>query len=309
MKILYIEPIHESGMNKLASKYDVVIAPDTSHATLKNYIVDADAVITRLTVIDAALMSIAKNLKVVCKHGVGLDNIDVEYAKSKGIEILTTGDANSTTVAEHAMFAIGALFKNIIYLNQEMRKGNWKSRDIVISSDVRGKTLGLAGFGRIGSNLASMAKYGFKMNVLVYDPYVEKKTVEEQGYTYCEKLDDMLRHIDILSIHVPLTEETRNMINTRELALMKNGSYVINFARGGIVNEQALISALDSGHIAGSALDVFEQEPPDETNPLMNHSKVILSPHCATFTEDSRYRMSMRLADGIDRILQQGVKK
>jgi len=303
MKVLYIQPIHESGMKRLSQKYEVVVAPDTSRETLEKYIADADAVVTRLTVVDASLMEKARNLKAVCKHGVGVDNIDVEYANDHGIAVLTTGDANSSSVAEHTMFAIGALFKRIVYFDREMRKGNWMARDTGNSFDVRGKNLGIIGFGRIGMCLANMAKYGFNMNVSVYDPYVSRETVEEKGHAYYENLDDMLPFVDIISPHIPLTDATGNLIDMRRLEMMKKGSFVINFSRGGIVNEKDLFRAIESGHIAGAALDVFEKEPPETDNPLFNHPNVLLSPHCATFTEDSRIRMSMRLAEEIEKVL------
>jgi D-3-phosphoglycerate dehydrogenase len=303
MKVLYIQPIHESGMNKLSLKYDVIVAPDDSRATLEKYISDADAVVTRLTTVDAQLMGKAPGLKAVCKHGVGVDNIDVDYAKKHGIAVLTTGDANSSTVAEHAMFAIGAMYKKIIYFDNEMRKNNWKVRDIGNASDVRGKTLGIIGFGRIGMCLAKMAKHGFDMNVFIFDPFVAPNKVEEMGCSYFENLDEMIPLIDIVSPHVPLSESTHNMLDMRRLSMMKKGSYVVNFSRGGIVNEQALNALLENGHIAGAVLDVFESEPPDINSPLLKHANVILSPHCATFTEDSRIRMSMRLSEEIEKIL------
>lgn len=303
MKVLYIQPIHESGMKRLSQKYEVIVAPDTTRETLEKYIADAAAVITRLTVVDASLMEKARNLKAVCKHGVGVDNIDVEYAKNHGIAVLTTGDANSSSVAEHAMFAIGALFKRIAYFNKEMLKGNWLSRDTGGSFDVRGKTLGIIGLGRIGMCLANMAKNGFNMNVIVYDPFVSREIVEAKGFAYYEDLDEMLPLVDIISPHIPLTDATRDLIDGRRLGMMKKGSYVINFSRGGIVNEKALCQALENGHIAGAALDVFEEEPPGTDNPLFNNPNVLLSPHCATFTEDSRIRMSLRLAEEIEKVL------
>lgn len=303
MKVLFIEPIHESGMKRLENKYEVSIAPDTSRDTLEKCIVDADAIITRLTVIDAELMAKARHLKAVCKHGVGLDNIDVKYAREHGIEILTTGDANAFSVAEHAMLAIGALIRKIIYFDKEMRKGNWASRDIKGVREVRGKTLGIVGFGRIGKCLAEMAKYGFGMNVFIHDPYVTRKLVEEAGYAYYDELDKLLPLVDVISLHVPLTDETKDLIDARRLMSMKKGAYVINFARGGIVNEQALNAALESGHIAGAALDVFELEPPKAENPILKHANVLLSPHSAALTEEARMRMSMKLAEEIEKVL------
>lgn len=305
-KILYIQPIHPDGMNALRARegYEVVVSPDTDKETLKREIVDADVIISRLTEIDAELMACAKHLKAVCKHGVGVDNIDVGYCKAHDIAVLTTGDANSSTVAEQAMLAIGALLRKIVWLDGRMRKGDWGSRDRADASDLMGRTLGLVGYGRIGKCLARMAGKGFLMNVRVYDPYAKREDVEADGYIFHENFEEMLPYVDVLSPHVPLTESTRGMIGAKEMALLKPGACVVNFARGGVVDEKALYEALTSGHLAGAALDVFEQEPPSVENPLFGLDNVILSPHCATFTEDSRSRMSMRLAQEIVRTLE-----
>jgi len=306
-KILYIQPIHPDGMNYLRAKegYEVVVASATDKETLMREIVDAEVIISRLTNVDAELMTCAPGLKAVCKHGVGVDNIDVEYCKAHGIAVLTTGDANSSTVAEQTMLAIGGLFRRTVWLDKRMREGDWGSRDRSDASDLMGRTLGLVGYGRIGKCLARMAGKGFLMNVCVYDPYAKREEVEAEGYAFCETLEDVLIKADVISLHVPLTESTRGMIGDAQMKQMKPGSYVVNFARGGVVDEKALIENLVSGHLAGAALDVFEQEPPcAETNPLFRMENVILSPHCGTFTEDSRRRMSMRLATEIERILE-----
>ncbi len=303
MKVLYIQPIHPSGMEKLREKYEVAVAGDTRRETLVKALADADAAVTRLTAVDRGLMAAAPRLKAVAKHGVGVDNIDTEYAKEHGIAVLTTDDANSSTVAEHTMFAIGALFKRIPMLDGQMRKGNWLSRDLPGARDVMGKTLGIIGFGRIGQNLARMAGQGFRMKVAVYDPFARREEVEKQGFAYYDDLLDMAATLDVVSPHVPLTTQTAGMIGADFLSAMKTESFVVNFARGGVVNEDALYEALMSGHIAGAAVDVFETEPPDIRKPLYCLPNVLLSPHCATFTEDSRIRMSMRLAEEIDQVL------
>lgn len=304
-KVLYIQPIHRDGMEKLAEKYEVCVASDTDRTTLLREIVDASAIVSRLTPIDGKLMAAGRRLKAIAKHGVGTDNFDTEYAREHGIQVLTTGDANSATVAEHAMFAIGALLKRIPMLDREMRKGNWAYRDTAGSADAQGKTLGILGFGRIGRCLARMAVSGFNMNVAVYDPYASREEVEASGYNFCSSVEDLMRVADIVSPHVPLTESTRNLVNRERIFLIRQGGYVLNFARGGIVDYDALEEALACGHLAGAALDTFEQEPPCVSVPPFNRPNVILSPHCGTFTEDSRRRMSLRLAEEIDRVLSQ----
>ena len=301
MKILYIQPVHEAGMRRLAEHHVVCVAPDTRRETLLACVRDADAIVTRLTRVDAKLMAAAPRLKAVCKHWVGVDNIDVEYARTRGIAVLTTGDANSATVAEHAMIAIGALMKRTVHMDAATRRGDWGARDCGTSVDLARKTLGLVGYGRIGSRLARMAWQGFDMHVAVFDPYVSAEDVRANGCEWVPALNELLARADVLSVHVPLTEETRGMLGREQFLCMRPGSYVVNFARGGIVDETALADLLACGHIAGAAIDVFAQEPP-EGSPLLHAPNALLSPHCATFTEDSRRRMSLRLAEEIEKI-------
>jgi D-3-phosphoglycerate dehydrogenase len=306
-KVLYIQPVHESGMNRLAKNYEVVVAPDPSRATIERLIVDADAIITRLTTIDKELIGKGLKLKAIGRHGIGVDNIDVGYATEKNVAVLTTGDANSISVAEHVIFAVGALSKKIHWLDRQMRSGNWASRDRTGAGEITGKILGIVGLGNIGTHIARIAKYGFNMKVMFHDPFASKEALDaagSHGYERCEALDDLVKSVDVLTVHVPLTPHTTNLIDERRLELMKPTAFVVNFARGGIVNEAALYQALANGKLAGAALDVYEQEPPDYSSPLMQLDNVILSPHCAYYTEDSRVRMSLQLAEGIEEVLE-----
>lgn len=302
-KILYIQPVHACGMDRLREKYNVVVAPDMHRETLMREIRDAFAIVTRLSIVDAEMMAAGECLQVVGRHGVGLDNIDIAYARAHGIAVVTTGDANSSTVAEHALFALGALMKRIPMLDREVRRGNWACRDLPGACDASGRTLAVLGFGRIGQRMAHMAAHGLDMRIRVYDPFAARDQVEAEGYTFCATALDAMRGADAVSPHVPLTESTRGLVNREGLALMNRGGYVLNFARGGVVDYDALEEAILSGHIAGAALDTFDVEPPQMNRSLFQQENVILSPHCGTFTEDSRRRMSLRLAEEIDRVL------
>ena len=309
-KVLYIQPLHPSGMDKLREKYEVLVANTEDKQELLKIAPGVSVIISRLTKIDKELMDAAGDtLEAVAKHGVGVDNIDVDEANARGIPVLTTGNANSVSVAEHAFFALGALAKRISYLDRAMRRGHWKSRDEAGSIDLYGKTIGVVGLGRIGRELASMAKNGFHMQVVVFDPYAKQADVEALGYTWTDDLDELCRICDAISLHVPLSDGTRGLIDARRLALMKPTAYLLNFSRGGIVDEDALYQALSDRRIAGAALDAFSAEPPDHTAPLFALDNVLLSPHCGTFSEDSRIRMSMQVAEGVDDVLSGRVPK
>lgn len=302
-KILYIQPIHPSGMNVLKQKYEVSVAEREDKEYLKSIIGEYNGIVTRLTAIDKELIEQGRRLEVIAKHGVGTDNIDVEAAREKGIAVVTTGDANSSSVAEHTIFALGALAKRVVYLDKSVRAGNWEARDEAGSVDFSSKNLGIIGFGRIGSKVAQIAKQGFQASVYIYDPFKEEEEIQNKGYFYIKELDDLCKIADFLTVHIPLSEQTQGLIDSRRLRLMKPTAYLANFSRGGIVKETDLYEALDSGVIAGAAVDAFETEPPKPDLPLLRTNSVLLSPHCGTFSEDSKERMSMAVAQGIDRVL------
>ena len=307
-KVLYIQPLHPSGMDWLRAmedKYEVVVANTEDKCVLKEMVKDASAIVTRLTVIDRELIDAGEKLEAVAKHGVGVDNIDVTACTERKIPVLTTGTANSISVAEHAIIALGALMKRVCYLDTAMREGHWKSRDEAGTIDLYGKTLGVVGIGRIGQCFAHIAKGGFNMRVIAYDPYATKEQVEAMGYEFTDDLDWLCGEVDALTLHVPLSPATKNLIDARRLALMKPSAYLVNFARGGVVNEADLYEALKNHVIKGAAIDAWADEPPKKDEPLLTlpNLEVILSPHCGTFSADSRIRMSMAVAKGIDEAL------
>lgn len=305
-KILYIQPLHPAGMEYLSEKYEVFVADNEDKEFLKSVIGEYSGLVTRLTEVDRDLIQCGTRLEVIAKHGVGTDNIDVGFATEKGIKIVTTGDANSNSVAEHTVLALGALTKRINYLNSAVREGNWKSRDEEGSVDLYGKNIGVIGFGRIGSRVASIMKHGFNMEVFIFDPLVSEDAVKEKGYHYSTDIDKLCKISDFLTVHIPLTEKTRNLLDYRRLSMMKPTSYVANFARGGIINEEDLYMALKKRMIAGAAVDVFENEPVGRECRLLELDNVLLSPHCAAFSEDSKKRMSLAVARGIDEVLTGG---
>ncbi len=303
-KVLYIQPIHPSGMEWLKEQgYDVVVANTEDTAVLKEMVKDASAIVSRLTYVGKEIIDAGEKLECVAKHGVGVDNFDVPYCNEKKMPILTTGTANSASVAEHAFFALGALAKRIVYLDGAMRQKpcHWKSRDEEGTVDLLGMKVGIVGIGRIGKHFAQLAT-GAGMSVMVYDPFATKEQVEAMGFEFFDDLDAMLKECDALTLHVPLSDATRDLINAKNLKLMKPTAYLINFARGGVVNEADLYEALKNKTIKAAAIDAWAQEPP-EGNPLLTLDNALLSPHNGTFSAGSKIRMSMAVAQGIDEVL------
>lgn len=301
-KVLYIQPIHAAGMDMLRENYDVVVANNEDKAFLMEAVKDASAIVTRLTDVDKDIISAGTRLEAIAKNGIGVDNIDVAEATARGIAVLTTGHANTWSVAEHTMFAVGALYKRLTYFDNAMHAGNWKCRDEGGFTDVEGQVFGIVGLGRIGQSVADLAK-AFRMQVLVFDPYISRDKVESMGFRWAETLEDLCRQSDVISLHMPLTPENTHMINDRTLSLMKPTAFVINFSRGMMVDTDALYRALVEKKIAGAALDAFTPEPPDFEHPIYRLDNVLLSPHTAGITEAARRRMSIQVAKGIQDVL------
>lgn len=238
----------------------------------------------RKNVIDAA-----KKLKVIVRGGVGLDNIDVEYAESKGITVLNTPDASSASVAELAIGYIFALARHIVQATESMQANKWDKKAFE-GREIKGKTLGILGIGRIGKEVARIAK-DLGMNVIAYDPYVNGTQKAD-----IVPLDELLRRSDFITLHLPLTNETHHLIGDTQFNQMKDGVCVINCARGGVIDESALYDAITRGKVAGAALDVFEQEPLQDFK-LFTLDQVVGSPHVGASTEEAQMRVGAEVAD------------
>lgn len=234
-------------------------------------------------------------LKIICKHGAGLDNIHLEKAKELGIAVCNVPGTNANAVADLTFGLMLAVARNIVCTDRWVHAGKWQT---AIGVDLCFKTLGLMGFGAIARNVARRAK-GFGMKVLAFDPYVKELPEEFQDYVRLCGRDEALTGCDFLSLHLPLTEETRGMIGAGELARMKKGAYVINCARGGIVSEQALYEALVSGHIAGAAMDVSETEPMDVDSPLLRLENVVVTPHIGMYSREAIGAVSLSCARNV----------
>ena len=285
-RILLSEPIEAAGMAALQGKAEVVISPDPSNETVGRLLRDADALILRTaTKVTRAMIAASPRLKVISRTGGGLNNVDIDAATEYGVVVAGVKGPQDRYVAEHAIALIMALSKQLPYLDAQTRKGNFKSRFEYKPMGVEGKILGLVGFGRIGKIVATVAQV-LGMEVLAYDPYLKPEQLQGSGIGLVETPEALLKVADFVSLHVPATPETEKFINPERLALMKPGAFLINTARGEIVDEGALVEALKSGRLAGAGLDVLAHEPPDPDSPLMGMQSVILSPHTAGLTRE-----------------------
>ena len=300
-KILVIQKVHDKGMELIKNhpNFVVDVTDDVSEENLKKKIVDCDGASVRIAKLSDEVMNEAKNLKIISRHGVGYDNIDLKNAKERDIKIAITANANAVTVSEHVMFNLLNISKRKDLFDKTVRDGNFNERNKLPKTiELWNKNFLIAGFGRIGQSLIKRC-LGFEMNVFVFDPYVSKEKIESMGGKKVESLEEIVKTMDAISLHMPLNEKTKNLINFELLKKMKKNCIIINAARGGIINETDLDKALNENLIFGAGIDVFEKEPPDEKNPLLKNDKVFLSPHTAAFTEECMTRMGIETIQNI----------
>ena len=299
-KILIIQPFHEDGVALLDARDDVSyeIIDGSSIDEMKAKIVDADGVTIRTALLPADVLDLGERLKVVSRHGVGYDNVDIDTLNRRGIPIALTADANATSVAEHVLFMMLHLAKQGFRHDRAIRTDDWKRRNSLETVDIGGRHLLIIGFGRIGKEVAKRCQ-AFGMRISVHDPFIADDVIQAAGCSPVADFRTMLGETDIVTLHMPLTETTRHMIGKAELDTLPDHALVINCARGGIIDEAALHDALTTGAIAGAGLDVFEQEPPPHAHPLFALDNVILSPHSAGLTLECAKRMAIATASNV----------
>ena len=299
-KILVIQNIHQEGINLLKgnSSYEFEIF-DEINEDLKQKIVDCDAISIRTAKLPNEIISSAKKLQVISRHGVGYDNIDLKSTKEIGATLTITATANAVAVAEHVMFMLLNISKRKDMYDQSVKLGKFNDRNKLPKTiELWGKNILIAGFGRIGQALIKRC-LGFEMNVFVYDPYINDEKIKSLGGIKVNDIKEAVKEMDAISLHMPLNDETKNIINYDLLRSMKTNCIVVNAARGGIINEVDLDKALRENLIFGAGLDVFETEPPKSDNPLLKNDKVFLSPHTAAFTEECMIRMGKETIQNI----------
>lgn len=297
MKFVMTQAVCPEGLQMLDGVADVYVADNQDPNNYLDEMKDADALIVRIAKCDGHAIENSPNLKVIGRTGVGYDSVDVKTATAHGIPVVITPGANNRSVAEHAVAMMFALSKNLVEAQQEMCKGNWEIRGAKKAFELEGKTIGILGLGAIGRETAKFCE-GCGMKVAAYDPFLSKEQVEGYGAVYYENYEDLLKVSDVVSIHVPLTDETKNMISKKQLTEMKKTALIINCSRGGIINETDLVEALKAGEIAGAGTDVFCSEPPKTDDPLLNCPNLIVSPHSAAQTREAVIKMAQMCVKG-----------
>lgn len=309
MKILQILSMyHPDGERVLLDNADVIRTDSIDPKHIISLLPGIDGIVLRAPAkITAEIIDAASSVKVISGAGVGLDNIDVTYATKKEIAVLHAPKVNTVSTAEHAVGLMFALSKQIIPFHKEMEKGNFSYRDQLFPYELRGKHLGIIGWGAIAQEVAKICTFGLGMKVVSYVRSIDKvkeQKAKELGVELTMKIEDIFVHSDIVSIHIPLTSDNSGFIDMKLLSLMKKRAYLINTARGAVVNETDLFQALSENMIAGAGLDVFAQEPPNQKHPLFALDNVVLSPHIGGITEESARESATIVAQNTIHMLQ-----
>ena len=302
--VLVNKPIHTVALERLREEVAVLTPYSASYAELLDMLPNVHGIILCAGLnVGAAEMDQAEQLEVIGRHGAGVDIVDVEAATQRGIPVTFTPYGPTESTAEHALMLMLAVARRLPQLDRAVRNDDFHIRDRIMGQELAGKTLGVVGFGRIGNRLAEICREALHMPVYFYDPYVDPETAEACGAGCVQDLVELAGMADILSIHSPLNDKTRHLISREVIQAMKPGAILVNTSRGPVVDETALIEALQSGHLGGAGLDVYDPEPPAPDNPLFQMDQVALTPHLASFTDEGRQRMGLTAAEDVLRIL------
>lgn len=301
-KLLLLEPIDEDGIRVLSEFADLKLAESPREPSILRELREVNGIVTRLAKVTSTMIDAAPQLRVIARHGVGYDNIDIARATERGIPVVFAPEAICLSVAEYAVGMILALTRKLTMADKAARSGHWDKRHReLVGTDLRGKTIGLVGLGRIGIQVARRL-HPFQVNLLYYDVVPRPEEERALGMRLVS-LNDLLRKSDIVSLHTPLTEETRGLIGRREIELMKRTAMLVNTSRGAVIDEPALIEALRQQKIAGAALDTYETEPLNTSNPLVQLQNVFLSPHMSGHTVEALRATAIQVAEEIRAVL------
>lgn len=302
-KVLLPKDIREPGKKYLAERgYEIVPGRGKSEQEIIADVPDCDAILVCNDPVTRAVMQAGKKLKVIGRHGIGVDNVDLQAADELGIFVTNAPLSNVNSVAEHTAMLILACAKNLVEVDGRLRSGDYACRQTVVGCELEGKVLGLVGMGRIGTLTAQKMVRGFGMKAIGYDPYLRPGQAPPE-IERVDTLEAVFRGSDFVSLHLPATPETQGLIRKRYLSLMKKGACLINSARGSVLSEMDLYEALKDGSIRCAGLDVFEKEPPERGNPLFRLPNCIVTPHSAAMTEEALANMGLHAAIGIDEVL------
>jgi D-3-phosphoglycerate dehydrogenase len=293
-KVLVNKPIHRVALDRLGEDVEVLTPFTAPREALLDLLPSAHGLILCAGLrMGPAEMDLAGNLEIIARHGVGVDNVDIEAADERGLPVTYTPDGPTESTAEHAFMLMLAAARRVTQLHDAVRAGNFAVRDRVRGQEMAGKALGVIGFGRIGKRMAEMCRDALHMPIYVYDPYLGPEETDRWGATRVADLVEMARAVDVLSIHTPLTDTTKHLVGEEVIRVLRPGSILVNTARGAVVDEAALIAALQDGHLAAAGLDVFDPQPPTDENPLFAMEQVVLTPHVGSATEEGRQRMGL----------------
>ncbi len=300
-RVLVAGRIHPAGLDVLRARrnLEILVIDDPGAQIPIHEVAESDAILIRYGVLSAAAVDAAPGLRIVSRHGVGCDNLPLAALSARGIPVAIVGPVNAVSVAEQAIAMMLAAIKKLAQYDRAVRRGEWGIRDTLAPAELAGKTLLLLGFGRIGREVAKRAR-AFDMRVLAFDPYVIDEVLRDFGVERVANWRDVLGQVDVLSIHLPLTAETRNIVDAAVLAALEPNAILLNTARGGLVDEAALCAALATRMVHGAAgLDTFAVEPPAANSPLFELPNVILSPHSASLTIEAARRMGVVAAENV----------
>jgi len=296
-RVLVTDKLADEGLDLLKSQpgLEVVVNTKLDPAGLRAALAEADGIVIRSgTQLTDAVLKDQPRLKVIVRAGVGVDNIDVPSATRQGVVVMNTPGGNTVSTAEHTMALILALSRNVGPANSSLKAGKWE-RNKFTGTQLGGKTLGIVGLGRVGLAVAKRA-IGFDMTVVGFDPFLSAERAQELGVESVPRLDDLWSRCDFITLHTPLSAETRHLVGAREIGMMKDGVRLINCARGGLIDEAALLDALNAGKVAGAAIDAFDPEPPPADHPLVPHPKVLVTPHLGASTEEAQIGVAVEAA-------------
>lgn len=302
-KVLIPQDIMSQGKDFLKKHgYEVIIGSGWDAETIKREVIDCDAILVRTALFPADVIAAGKKLKIIARFGVGTDNIDIKAAEKQGVWVTIGKNTNVQSVAEHTLALMLGCSKQLIFINDQVKAGNWEIRNSKPGIELYGKTLGVIGLGAIGLSVAKKAHFGLDMDIIGFDAFADESILPE----YIENMpsiEEVFSKADVISLHIPLTHGTKNMVTNELLKKMKKSAFLINCARGGIVNEEDLYQALKNNEISGAAMDVFQQEPADPKNKLFTLDNFIASPHNAGLTYEASTAMVLSAAEAIHDVL------